>query len=139
MSRHQETHFKTCPMCKKHWASRDAFLDDLALIFIGYQANLGEVEQGLFYFTHETEDCGTTMAIKAQDFLSLYSGKRYSESRHLSEECPRYCLEKSQLKRCQAHCQYAFVREVTQIIMDRSHKELQIKETESHPGRLPSL
>jgi len=109
-------------MCRKSWISRDAFLVDPALIFNGYQADFGVLEQGLFYFTHETNNCGSTMALKAEAFLSLYTGKRYTESKQLSKECPQYCLERNQLKRCQAQCQYAFVREVTQIIMDRSHK-----------------
>jgi hypothetical protein len=118
----QELPFKICPMCEKHWTSRDAFLDDLTLFFNGYQANFGAMEQGLFYFTHKTTGCGSTMVIKAEAFLSLYSGKRYKKDQQLSKQCPRYCLERSQLKRCQVHCQHAFVREVTQIIMDRSHK-----------------
>ncbi len=108
-------------MCKKHWDSQAAFLDDRSLVFNGYQANFGVVEQGLFYFTHETVDCGSTMALNAEVFLSLYNGKRYTESKQLSEECQRYCLDKNELRRCQAHCRYAFVREVTQIILNRSH------------------
>jgi hypothetical protein len=109
-------------MCAKHWDSQDTFLDDPTLVFNGYQANFGVVEQGLFYFTHETDDCGSTMALKAQAFLSLYTGKRYTENKQLSNECLHYCFDKSELRRCLAHCQYAFVREVTQIIMDRSEK-----------------
>ncbi|MBU1564101.1 MAG: hypothetical protein KJ630_00565 [Proteobacteria bacterium] len=109
-------------MCEKHWASRDVFLDDPTLIFNGYQANFGVVEEGLFFFTHEADGCGSTMAFVAAAFLSLYTGKRYTESKQSSLECMGYCLDRSALKRCQAHCQYAFVREVTQIIMDRSHK-----------------
>jgi hypothetical protein len=120
----QEVPFKTCPMCEKHWVSRDAFLDDLTLFFNGYQTDFGEMGQGLFYFTHKTKHCGSTMVIKAEAFLSLYSGKRYTKGKQLSKQCPRYCMERSQLKRCQVHCQYAFVREVTQIIMDRSHKSV---------------
>lgn len=122
MNHYHEIHFKTCPMCKKRWDSQDAFLDDPTLVFNGYQANFAVVEQGLFYFTHETDACGSTMALKAETFLSLYSGPRYAESKQLSEECQLYCLNRSELRRCQAHCQYAFVREVTQIILDRSHR-----------------
>ena len=117
-------HFKICPMCEKHWVSRDTFLDDTSLIFNGYQANFGVVEQGLFYFTHNIEACGSTMVIRAEAFLSLYKGKRYTENKHLSSDCPRYCLKKDQLKRCEAFCQYAFVREISQIILDRSQKSI---------------
>ena len=116
MDSSKEQIFKSCPMCEKRWESRDAFLGDPDLIFNGYQANFGMIEDGLFYFTHETTDCGSTMVIKAHSFLSLYSGSRYTEAKHLSSECSRYCLDRNQLARCQAQCEYAFVREVSQII-----------------------
>ena len=121
MNQHIDVHFKICPMCEKNWASRDVFLNDPTLAFNGYQANFGAVEQGLFYFTHNTDTCGSTMAIKAESFLSLYTGERFTENKQLSEDCPCYCLDRHQLKRCTAYCQYAFVREVTQIILDRSY------------------
>lgn len=122
MNNHDTEYFKTCPMCAKHWASRDAFLDDPTIDFNGYQANFGIMDQGLFYFTHQTDECGSTMVIKAEAFLSLYTGPRYSEDKQLSKECPRFCLDRKQLQRCQAHCRYAFIREVAQIITNRSNK-----------------
>lgn len=122
MNSNREQPFKTCPMCEKKWMSRDIFLNDTDLIFNGYQANFGIIEEGLFYFTHETAECGSTMVIKAQAFLSLYSGRRYTGIKSLSKECPRYCLDRNQLQRCEAHCEYAFVREVSQIIRDRWQK-----------------
>jgi len=109
-------------MCKKQWATRDDFLDDATLIFNGYQADLGILEEGLFFFTHNTEPCGTTMAIIAQDFVSLYVGERYSENKQGTEECPQYCLDKSNLNRCQVYCRNAFVREVSQMILERGPK-----------------
>jgi len=125
MNSFQQTSFKICPMCQKNWISRDEFLNDPTLTFNGYQANFGVLEEGLFYFTHDTETCGSTMTIKAISFLSLYSGKRYKESKQFSNECPGYCSDKNILQRCPAHYQNAFVREVTQIIHDRSPKATQ--------------
>ena len=117
-----EQAFKTCPMCAKVWDCRDSFLDDPELTFNGYQPNFGIIEQGLFYFTHVHPACGSTMAIEAEMFLSLFQGERYKENRQLSEECSRQCLDRDKLDRCPAHCQFAFVREVSQIIKDRSHR-----------------
>lgn len=133
MNSFQETSFKICPMCEKNWISRDEFLDDPTLRFNGYQANFGILEEGLFYFTHDTNTCGSTMTIRAMSFLSLYSGRRYKESKRFSDECPGYCSNKSSLQRCPAHCQNAFVREVTQIIHERSHKATQ-KEVQAIPS-----
>ena len=62
----KENIFKTCPMCAKKWGCRDTFLNDPELNFNGYQANFGPIEYGLFYFTHESAACGSTMALKAE-------------------------------------------------------------------------
>lgn len=111
--------FKTCPMCGRNWQTRETFLNDPELEFIGYQANLGLPEEGLFYFTHEAGGCGSTLAIKVEFFLSLYAGKRYTDIKMSSKECSGYCLNRDLLQRCEAHCRYAYVREVSQIIKDR--------------------
>jgi hypothetical protein len=122
MSPEYDQIFKSCPMCGKRWKSRDTFLDDPELNFNGYQANFGIMEQGLFYFTHENAACGSTLILKAEMFLPLYKGTRYKENKSLSNDCPKLCLEQKQLDRCPIHCEFAFVREVSQIIKDRSHK-----------------
>jgi hypothetical protein len=121
MSTRKEQIFKTCPMCAKSWSSRNAFLDDPELSFNGYQANFGIKEQGLFYFTHHKPGCGSTMALKVGMFFSLYDGKKFDENKHLSKECTSLCLDREKLDRCPVHCEFAFVREVSQIIKDRSN------------------
>ena len=113
--------FKTCPMCAKEWLCRDTFLDDPELNFDGYQANFGIIDQGLFYFTHENPVCGSTMILKAEMFLTLHEGTGYEENKQLSEECSGKCFDRMELDRCPAHCEFAFAREVSQIIKDRSH------------------
>ncbi len=118
----EEQVFKVCPMCKKTWTTRDIFLADRTLEYGGYQADLGILDQGLFYFNHEVEGCGTTIIIKAEYFLSLYSGARYTENMHLTEKCPGYCIEKSQRSRCHAQCKHAFAREVSHVIKNRLAK-----------------
>lgn len=111
--------FKVCPMCAFTWEDRAAFLADRTLYYNGYQADFEEEEKGLFYFTHRTAACGSTMTIEAKHFLSLYSGAHYEHTRRLSEKCPRYCLESSELRRCPTDCRHAFVREISQILLDR--------------------
>lgn len=122
MSAPKEQIFKTCPMCGEFWQSRESFLDDAALNFNGYQPDFGTIEEGIFYFTHEVPHCGSTMAIKAERFISLFKGEKYQESKQLTEVCTEKCLHHESLDRCPAHCLYAFVREVSQIIKDRSHR-----------------
>jgi hypothetical protein len=114
--------FKTCPMCSTVWETRDQFLDDQSLELIGYKADFEHLEWGLFYFTHRKKGCFSTIALQAKEFLSLYSGKKYTERRTGKEECPGYCLEEKQLNRCDALCECAFNREVIQIIKERKSK-----------------
>ncbi len=122
MSTGKEQVFKTCPMCGKDWLCRDSFLDDRELNFNGYQPDFDAIEQGIFYFTHEISLCGSTMALKAESFIPLFQGRKYQENKNLSEECSKKCLNQQDLDRCPAHCLLAFVREVSQIIQDRSHR-----------------
>ena len=115
--------FKQCPMCLNEWKTRGEFLGDDTLVINGYGADFERLEWGLFYFTHNTENCRSTMAIQASKFLSLYSGKKYPERRTGKDDCPGYCLEEKQLDRCQALCECAFNREVIQVIKERQNKE----------------
>lgn len=111
--------FKSCTMCITTWESLDSFLTDPHLSFIGYQANFGVLDEGLFLFNHNTATCGSTMGIKVRTFVSLFNGKKYTDSKALSEDCPRHCLDQANLERCNATCENAFAREIAQIIQDR--------------------
>ncbi len=114
--------FKLCPMCSTQWKTRDEFLDDPTLVLNGYGMDFEKLEWSLFYFTHATEGCHSTLAIVAEQFLDMYKGKRYTERRTGLEDCPRYCLDEKQLNRCDAFCECAFNREVIQIIKARQDK-----------------
>ena len=109
-------------MCAFHWSNRADFLADKTLYYNGYQADFTDEERGLFYFTHETRGCGSTMTIEAVNFLPLYSGRRYDHSRKLSRECPRYCLESTNLQRCPNQCRHAFVREISEMLLARNRR-----------------
>ena len=111
--------FKTCQMCGAEWRSMESFLADPHLYFNGYQANFDDLDEGIFFFTHDIEPCGSTMGLKVRTFDSLYSGIQHKENKRFSKECPLYCSEHNNLDRCSAHCKNAFVREISQIIKDR--------------------
>jgi len=74
--------FKTCPLCRKSWATREDFLDDVHTRLNGYQCNSKRLRQGLpadgiLVFTHFEQECGTTMALPASSFRE--------EARHTPE------------------------------------------------------
>jgi hypothetical protein len=108
--------FKTCPKCRTSWASRNGFLSDNLIKLNGYQVSLSSLEKGLLLFTHEAFSCNSTMGIYVTEFNDMYTGTRYTESKALTTECPRYCFDEKRLERCDAKCECAFVREIISTI-----------------------
>lgn len=109
--------FKQCSMCSHVWKSREEFLNDNTMKLNGYQVHFKSVEDSLFLFTHEIDQCGSTLAIPAREFLDMYSGERYlGQGGPGVGDCPGYCLHEDRLDRCNAICECAYVREVLHII-----------------------
>ncbi|MFH2007703.1 MAG: hypothetical protein ABI333_14045 [bacterium] len=108
--------FKSCPFCKHVWPTREAFLSDPTLHTVGYQAVLEDLVLGLFLFNHD--NCGTTLAITASDFVDLYDGPIYEQRLTGSPDCQGYCLSGQGLDACPNSCECAWVREVLQIVKD---------------------
>ena len=106
--------FKECTCCKSPWYSREEFLGDSKLDFIGYQVNFANLELGYFLFNHLT--CQSTIAVHAGLFKDLYNGPIFSERKTGSESCPGYCLDRDVLEPCQAQCECAYIREIIQIV-----------------------
>ena len=102
--------FKECSMCSTTWRKRDDFLTDHDVKVVGYMVNFEQLELGIFLFNHEL--CGTTLAIPASEFTDLYDGPVYSENLFGTEDCPDYCLRKSEIMACPAACECAYVRDV---------------------------
>ncbi len=111
-------HFKVCSTCRHTWDDRESFLADSALLLVGYQMNLRELEAGLFLFQHDTEKCGTSLALKADQFVDLYDGPIFTERKTGSDECPEFCLYEEELGQCANACECAFVRKVLQIVQE---------------------
>ncbi len=117
MGRKATEHFKVCPCCGEVWRCRSDFIKDNSLYLNGYMADFNVLEKGLFYFTHLVEGCRSTLVVHASHFLDLYSGTRYTEKNSGRDDCPGHCHNRGHLERCSAICEYAFVREVIQIIL----------------------
>lgn len=107
-----ENEFKKCPMCGYIWPTREDFLKDKLLNLNGYSADFEKLEYGLFFFTHNKTDCGSTLVLEAVNFLDMYDGPKYSERKTKEPGCPGYCLDQDNLERCDMFCECAFVREV---------------------------
>jgi hypothetical protein len=114
--------FKKCTMCKKEWPERDGFLSDPKLEMIGYQADIESLENGIFLFNHYEKDCGSTIAVRVNQFRDLYHGPVFSQCLFGTEECHELCLHKFNLKPCPAKCECSYVRELVQIVKNWSKK-----------------
>ncbi|MBI5373976.1 MAG: hypothetical protein HZA77_00965 [Candidatus Schekmanbacteria bacterium] len=108
------TSFKKCPLCEVVWDSREEFLKDPRVSVIGYQTNFKKLGEGFFLFNHDS--CGTSLAIMVDAFHDFYKGPIYEDRATGSEDCPGYCLHQSELRRCPAKCECAYVREIIQIV-----------------------
>jgi hypothetical protein len=80
----------------------------------GYFAVFEAPHLGPFSFNHHK--CGSTIAVKAEDFIDMYHGEVYQERKTGGPDCPGYCLNSAELRPCAAKCECAFVREVVQIV-----------------------
>lgn len=105
--------FKQCPLCGFRWESRGAFLSDPGLTLIGYQACFHELKAGSFLFNHA---CEGTLGLRVEVFADLYDGPVYTTRQTGTSACPQYCLHQSELARCPAQCECAFVREIIQLL-----------------------
>ena len=107
--------FKICPSCDFVWNSREIFLADLSLKLIGYQVNFEELTSGVFLFNH---DCGTTLAIGADQFEDFYNDPIFERRLTGDKSCPHYCLNRTVLRPCPEKCECAFVHEILQIVKE---------------------
>ena len=109
--------FKVCPMCSKKWDRLDAFLADPTVNLKGYQANFDSLEEGLFYFVHNDEGCGTTMAIPVKAVKKLSDLPLLAPSAgHPPKGCKGLCLNEHDLSNCPETCNCKWVRDIMQTI-----------------------
>ena len=111
--------FKQCTVCSHIWETRQAFISDPGVCTIGYQANFKELEAGLLFFNHR---CKNTIAVPAAEFVDLYEGPMFEESKAETDDCPGYCLNKDELQPCPAECECAYIRTIIQLIAEAKNK-----------------
>lgn len=110
--------FKRCTSCGYAWESRDAFLGDPEIELIGFQVDAVKPEEGLFLFNHVDATCGSTLAIRAREFLDLHQGSMFGEKMAGTDRCVGHCLHADDLHPCPARCECAYVRAVLPVIRE---------------------
>ena len=73
--------FKICPKCAYTWKTRDEFLEDPFICFVGFQFDFKEIQAGYYLFNHilEGDRCDTTLMVEVEPFLSLNKGPMFHE------------------------------------------------------------
>jgi hypothetical protein len=117
--------FKTCPCCGKSWPTRQEFVAEESLQLNGYMADFEKLDYGLLFFTHEVDDCRSTMAVEVSTLKDLYQGPVYKERLTGTETCPGYCRDQGNLNRCEAKCECAYVRELMQVLQKMGNRDPQ--------------
>jgi hypothetical protein len=108
--------FKICTKCAYTWRDIDDFLKDPAICLVGFQAKLDDDEPGLYLFNHilEENQCGTTLSVDVEMFLSLYKGPLFMDIKFKSPQCEGHCTRVEDLSRCRVECKNAVAREIMQ-------------------------
>ncbi|MCC7299888.1 MAG: hypothetical protein IT583_02285 [Verrucomicrobia bacterium] len=110
--------FKICPNCKTVWQTLEVFLSDPQLELTGYQVNFADLKGGLFYFTHDHDLCGTTLAIEVKAFVPLSTRPILASRGEQPECCPELCVRAGSLDSCPLECECLWVREIMQTIQE---------------------
>ncbi len=114
---------KTCTMCNDSWGSIEDILADKDLVFCGYQPFFTDPEKSLFLFTHNKDNCGTTLSFYVSDFKELL-GEEVSFDAFIAGEaldCEGHCLDSTDLSRCNSKtCPGVVVRDLIQVMIDKN-------------------
>jgi hypothetical protein len=100
---------------------RETFLEDPQVVLTGYQVNFTVLKSGLFLFNHL--ECKTTLTLKAELFVDMYSGPIFTERLKDTEECSEHCLYENNILPCPAKCECAYVRQIVDIINKKYNSE----------------
>jgi hypothetical protein len=137
--------YKKCKMCGTEWASQMEFLADPLVCLNGYQSCFTNAADGLLMFTHNRDDCHSTLSLIVGELEHLYTGPRYNEYFTGDNGCPLYCLDPTNFTACKNPCAMAWVRTVIQELLKpqcamlsemRTDFILEVSQNETTPFRM---
>ena len=110
-----------------------SFLEDPTLRLEGYQASFVNPEKGLFLFTHEDHDCGTTLSIRA-GLLKELAPNTHVHTNHTGQDgCPGHCLDQHNLEPCDQVCNMRWVRDLLPLLENHELTPARAKELKNDP------
>jgi len=118
------TAFKKCSCCGTVWANLSDLIRDDQVQLIGYQAAFSDSYEGLFFFSHRTQHCGTTIAIPVSCFSNLYDGPDFTEQLACTDMCNSLCESFFDFGSCSEACSMRWVREIIEVLNNRGPEEV---------------
>jgi len=116
--------FKKCSCCGTVWENLTDLIRDEQVKIIGYQAAFSDSYEGLFFFSHRSRQCGTTIAIPVSCFTNLYKGPVYTEHLVCTELCNGLCDSFYDFGVCAQECDMRWVREIIEVLQNRGPEEV---------------
>jgi hypothetical protein len=104
--------FKACSNCDMVWPTMEDFLGDSNLKLAGYQVHFDDLEGGLILFSHNREDCYTTLAIQVKQFIPLTDRPILNVRTKQPEGCGSLCMREGAFGPCPIKCECSWVREI---------------------------
>ena len=128
------TVFKKCACCDNEWEYLTDLIRDEQVQLIGYQAAFSDSYEGLFFFSHRAEECGTTIAIPVSCFANLYDGPAYQAHLECTEQCNGLCQSFYDFGACPKECNMRQVRDIIKVLVNRGPEEIlaRLDEVELH-------
>ncbi len=116
--------FKKCSCCGDEWPTLSDLIRDEQVKIIGYQAAFSDSYEGLFFFSHQTEDCGTTIAIPVSCFEKLHDGPEYTQTLACTELCSGLCQSFYDFGTCPRECGMRWARDIISVLENRGPEEV---------------
>jgi hypothetical protein len=116
--------FKTCAVCGNGWDNLADLIRDEQVELIGYQPAFSDSYEGLFFFAHSSDECGTTIALPVSSFASLYEGPVQGAQLAGTQQCEGLCQAFYEFGACGQDCTMHWVRDIITIIVDRGPEQV---------------
>ena len=111
--------FYRCQLCEHEWKTLDEFLDDADVVLEGVHAKPIEPNEGIMYFTHSANGCGTTFGKRTGEFRELIGRTPFTVDLSETKYCPGQCSRPKDFSNCGKPCSSLWVRQVIVAICTR--------------------
>jgi hypothetical protein len=119
-----DTLFRHCPGCGRALRLRDLLESpEFEAVGMSFEGGKFSAEFNSYYFNHKTADCGTTLCVPVDLFVTLIPETIPEQVLSGTEACEKHCVRVDDLSACQQDCHYAPFRRFLLARLIRSSVE----------------